>query len=716
MEEKKSFAYSRKILLRPAIGDWTTVQYRDSDFDEISISEVRNANFDSLTKDQMKQVHYYQYRLAEAITKKLSEDMDIKIELHSIVAMQLCYEDYLNSQNDQIVQSNFVIEGLGKANVIFDWSLADVIVDRLAGGRGDETRSEKFSEIEASILRAQMEQIQPIFTNVWKDVISVDQIRPEYIYGKYRKDDKVSLREAFIMFTYNLYFGKGDLKKIVWAYPSCVLRELLERCEKKKAKVKKNIELYPRTLKGIKLELKTTVGRTSLTMKELQGLREGDIIALDKSIETPLEMDIEGKAKFFVQPGTVANKICVQLMDFDVNDKEAVLKARTVVDDDIGLDTKKEVVEAVFAENKGQIEESVEGFEADVSVKNEDILGDVESLGADKQPIVNDDDSLIDELPIVDDEQSVLVQDSEETVGLVTEPTIDDVLTEDTLGLESLEEELPETEEEEPTQTPLAAVELEPEPVVSDILTEDTLGLESLEEELPKTEEEEPTQTPLAAVELEPEPVVSDILTEDTLGLESLEEELPETEEEEPTQTPLAAVELEPEPVVSDILTEDTLGLESLEEELPETEEEEPTQTPLAAVELEPEPVVSDILTEDTLGLESLEEELPETEEEEPTQTPLAAVELEPEVDDILGLDGSKKEGFVGNVSNKSEELDDLLGLDNMTNEDIAMGDLGLGLDLETEEIDLTGANSEKKDEVSAADDETKFDLPYLDI
>ena len=97
-KHKSSFEFTRVIKLPPAIGDWTTIQYRDSDFDEINITSVSGINFDSLPRERLKYVHYLHYRFAEDLVEKLSNDLSFKVELHSIAASQMVYEDYLKNQ------------------------------------------------------------------------------------------------------------------------------------------------------------------------------------------------------------------------------------------------------------------------------------------------------------------------------------------------------------------------------------------------------------------------------------------------------------------------------------------------------------------------------------------------------------------------------------------------------------------------------------------
>ncbi|MFT5171372.1 MAG: flagellar motor switch protein FliM, partial [Candidatus Marinamargulisbacteria bacterium] len=309
--------FSKKIKLGPAIGDWTTIQYRDPDLEEISISQVQDINFDSLPKDQLRFVHLLHYRLAEKLVAKLSVDMNIKVELHTIVASQTSYEDFLQSQKDNVIQSDFIIADVGRVNAIFEWNLADVIVNRLVGGRGEETEDQQFSEIEIDILRTQMQELVPLFSDSWKNVFNPNSVKMEFICGKYVHDKKISLREAYVMFTFYMYFGRGDLKKVIWAYPNHVIRQLMDLYFQVPDPIEQLVHFTEKTKSVTKFEVNARLGNARLTMGELKTLQVGDVIPLDTLLDEPLEVKFGQSVSLFGQPGVLDNKLCVQLIMLD---------------------------------------------------------------------------------------------------------------------------------------------------------------------------------------------------------------------------------------------------------------------------------------------------------------------------------------------------------------------------------------------------------------
>ena len=227
MSSKQSqFLYSKILKLGPAIGDWTKIHVDSDTIDEVQVSEVKNVNFDSLPRDDMHLLHLLHYRLAEKIAKKLSQDMNIKVEMHTIIATQLSYGEFSGSQDEKVIQANYLVQKYGDINVIFDWDLADVMVDRLTGGKGELSHADQFSELEVSILEAQVESLIPIVSTSWAAVFNPEDISVNFSIGDYVLDKRNSLREAYVVFSFHMYYGKGELKKIIWAYPNRTIRKL----------------------------------------------------------------------------------------------------------------------------------------------------------------------------------------------------------------------------------------------------------------------------------------------------------------------------------------------------------------------------------------------------------------------------------------------------------------------------------------------------------
>jgi flagellar motor switch protein FliM len=379
VENNSKFLYHRHLKLGPAIGDWTTLQYRDPALDDVHISQIQNVNFDSLPRKYVERLHYLHYRFAGDLVKQFSRDMDIKVELHSIAALQMTYGEFLSQQKEhKVVQSDYILGDLGRINVIYNWDLADVIVNRLTGGEGEESELDVFTDTEAIILESQTQSLLPLFIKSWGSFLDPALFKQAFHVGTFQYDQKVSLREAYLGFTFYLYFGKGELKTITWAYPSSLIRHLVSEMEAHLGPVPENVSLSRETKKQVDVDVLATIGKSKLTMHELKHLQVGDIVSLDMSYDTPVEILLGDSIRLKGQPGIIDNKVCVQLLSSDAD------KTMSLISEELSVSSKTEV--------ETNVESSGPDVNADIgvdvidpgAVSEEGVMGLAEEVSADE--------------------------------------------------------------------------------------------------------------------------------------------------------------------------------------------------------------------------------------------------------------------------------------------------------------------------------------------
>ena len=226
MKRKNKFLYSSSIKLGPALGDWTQLSSEDLDDEYFDVTTISSTNFDKLSRKELKKSQLIHHKLASLIAKHLSKDMNIKIELHTIMVTQILYSDFINSINDNIFQADLNIKDQGSVNLIFGSNLASMMIDRLTGGKGENTDKNSFNELEMTLLNEQLQEIIPFFTTSWKESLDISKAKLSLYSGEYKVDNKISYREKYIVFTVYLYFGDGELMRLMIAYPNELIRNV----------------------------------------------------------------------------------------------------------------------------------------------------------------------------------------------------------------------------------------------------------------------------------------------------------------------------------------------------------------------------------------------------------------------------------------------------------------------------------------------------------
>ncbi|NDC83152.1 hypothetical protein EB093_05740 [bacterium] len=313
----KNRKYTRTIRLSPSFGDWTKLSPITGISDSLEVTAVNAAGFDNLPKEYLDTALTVHYRLGELLCEKLSSDMAIKVELHTISVSQTTYKQFVDDSTSQIIQSDLVSRSGDRINVLLDWALAEQIVNRLTGGTGEIVNSDEFSVIETDILETQMQELSNLLSPTWKDPSLFNDLRCEFYAGKYQENLKVSPRESYVIFEYTLIIGLGSLHRMQWAYPNSLLRTMLSNYLLSTRNIQPTIALDEPGLQKAKIPAKVLLGSTELTMHDLRSLQPGDILTLDSTVNAPLKLILSNSAELTVQPVVKNQTICGQVIFWD---------------------------------------------------------------------------------------------------------------------------------------------------------------------------------------------------------------------------------------------------------------------------------------------------------------------------------------------------------------------------------------------------------------
>ncbi|RAP31231.1 hypothetical protein DID76_03210 [Candidatus Marinamargulisbacteria bacterium SCGC AG-414-C22] len=325
VKKKNRYLYSSIIRLGLAIGDWTKLKLIDDSDQEISVSNVSQVAFDGLSKPNLVKLHHLHYIFADLLTKQLSKDLKIKIDLHTILVNQVTYDNFTQSITDDVLQYNLEFSNIGTVNMLLGGNFVSLLIDRLFGGSGDDSTRKSVSEIEKQVVGEQLSQLIPHFLNVWDNVIEAPEVKSDLNMG-FVPDKMVSSRESFVVFTFYLYFGSNNLSRIILSYPSRVLKHFDQLKSKSMSSFVPNVSLNDKTLDKIRFKLKATLGKSSLKMSELNTLEVGDIIPLDSEIKSPVKLTISDKVKIDVQPCVKKGRLGCQILS-----KDAIEGAKVVM-------------------------------------------------------------------------------------------------------------------------------------------------------------------------------------------------------------------------------------------------------------------------------------------------------------------------------------------------------------------------------------------------
>ncbi|MBU0687653.1 MAG: FliM/FliN family flagellar motor switch protein [Candidatus Margulisbacteria bacterium] len=304
--------HKKVIKLPPAIGDWTT--YRPA---KVYTKKIRSGlyGFDRLPEedlDQLIKVHY------DFITKLLHffrVELKIGNELHEISGEQSDYLHFLRTSSGQIIQLKIAIPGYDDAGILLvDLSLVNTIINHMLGGKDTELFSRGLTELENEIFKSLLDKIGEFYVQAFDKIFKSAEITivnsPDITV-----DPAINPTSSFFVFGMNIAFNDNPPAKITVGFPGTLVKGLLGKLQTKPSTKVLSLDKLPTAvINKLIIPITASIGETTISTSDLQALEVGDVISLEKTIDSPIEVKIGDKIILLGQPGRTDKKLNTRIV------------------------------------------------------------------------------------------------------------------------------------------------------------------------------------------------------------------------------------------------------------------------------------------------------------------------------------------------------------------------------------------------------------------
>ncbi len=271
----------------------------------------------------------YQLRTIRNIHENFSENFSsflvtklqsvVNIELTSID--QLYYSEYVLSVSNPACLYTFEIKDTDiKGIVELSTEFAFSLIDRLLGGNGKGRKeSNVITVIEQKVLMVIIENVMKELTNTWNTVENL-----VFAVSKFESDidfaQITSANESVLLVNYEVMIDDEPFMMNI-CYATFAFEKILSKLTNKslssirptryKGGTAKDIMSY--YLKNTELNVEAELGRVNLTFKDIENLRKGDIIQLNKNISDEVLVRVENKPILMGRIGEVNGHKAVKI-------------------------------------------------------------------------------------------------------------------------------------------------------------------------------------------------------------------------------------------------------------------------------------------------------------------------------------------------------------------------------------------------------------------
>jgi len=242
--------------------------------------------------------------------------------VHVASVDQLTYEEFIRSIPNPTTLAVINMDPLkGSAILEIDPSVTFSIIDRLFGGKGEETKlSRDLPDIEQSVMENIIVRVLGNMREAWSTVID---LRPRLggIETNPQFAQIVPPTEMVVLVTLETRIGEVE-GMMNFCIPYLTIEPIIPKLSAqyvyssmRRGTTTENLSLLRDRLAGIEITLVAEVGSIDITMRDVLALRLGDIIRLqDMRVRDPMMLKIGDRKKFLCRPGVVGNKIAVQVL------------------------------------------------------------------------------------------------------------------------------------------------------------------------------------------------------------------------------------------------------------------------------------------------------------------------------------------------------------------------------------------------------------------
>lgn len=277
---------------------------------------------DKFSKDQIRTLQMMHETFARLTTTSLSAQLRTLVHVHVVSVDQLTYEEFTRSIPSPTTLGIINMDPLKGSSVIeIDPSVTFAIIDRLFGGKGEPLKTNReLTDIELSVIEGIIVRLLGNLRESWGNVID---LRPRL--GNIETNPQfaqiVPPSSMVVLTTFDTKVG--DVEGMMnFCIPYITIEPIISKLSAqfwyssiRKGISTENLNLIKEQISDVRVEVIAKLSETELKFSEVSAIKEGDIIRLNDSVKSDVEIIIGDSVKFRGKAGTVGIRRAVQVRE-----------------------------------------------------------------------------------------------------------------------------------------------------------------------------------------------------------------------------------------------------------------------------------------------------------------------------------------------------------------------------------------------------------------
>ncbi|MEM4409758.1 MAG: flagellar motor switch protein FliM [Candidatus Caldarchaeum sp.] len=273
---------------------------------------------DKLSKDQLRTLQMVHESFARLCTSALSAFLRTPVQVELMSVDQVPYEEYLRTINESVFNVLNLAPLSGQSILEIEFTIAFAMIDRMLGGTGKPIQRTALTEIEKPLVIHLAEKMLSAFRNAWEAIVILHP-RVEFVETSAQFINIVPPTDIVVTILFEIRFGeyRGAMSLCI---PYLLIKPLGTKLSGQKWASTSHKKRSPHTrlliaseLVKSRVECRAELGTTTITVKELLSLKEGDTLRLEQRTDEDILFYVADHPKFLGTPSRRGNNLAFRV-------------------------------------------------------------------------------------------------------------------------------------------------------------------------------------------------------------------------------------------------------------------------------------------------------------------------------------------------------------------------------------------------------------------
>lgn len=323
MAEILSQSQIDELLNNLSSGD---VSIQELEANEKKIKEYDFRSPKKITKETIKLLKGIYENYCRMITSRLTSMLRLVCDITVEQVEESIFHEYNNALDDYVLMGlidvKYPDKTISDSQILMEVSkpLSFVIIDRLLGGSGEDYENIRdYTDIELSLLGNMLKQLIKLMGSTWESTLEIETELTK-IETNSRFIQSINYNDTVVIIVLNVSLNQS-VGKITLCVPSSILDEIFKKAnifsknnnKRSDQSIEKQKSAIMDSIKSSKLSITGILGNAHANLHDIINMQVGDLIILDKGVNSDVDVHVDGEKWFEGKWGTKKNKGVIKI-------------------------------------------------------------------------------------------------------------------------------------------------------------------------------------------------------------------------------------------------------------------------------------------------------------------------------------------------------------------------------------------------------------------